>query len=245
VCAGYGSTLTIARTSRGDVFGGYSSRPFGVTECCLTPGNECVGSEAITYCYDSTATSSFVFSLVGAGREPTRYTATGSDTHYVYVNYDTWPAFGASEGGDLSIGMGGAPGIGGSCSHATGSTYTVGADPMNGVCGAPGDWGATDVEVWHVEDEYLADHYSNEDGGAAIEGEAGHIHHTDPVANACLDGCCASAPCQNGGICEESVALDTAINGHLNDVVRSYVCHCSPGFDGNECDHVVHGKGRR
>lgn len=58
------------------------------------------------------------------------------------------------------------------------------------------------------------------------------------------DSTCASAPCQNGGVCEESAALDKVVNGHLDDVVQSYVCHCSSSFDGSECDHVLHGKGR-
>lgn len=201
----------------------------------MIAGNECVGSEALTYCYDRTATNSFIFSLAGGhGSEPTRYSATGADTHFVYANYNTWPAFGASEGSDLSFGSGGAPGVGGTCSHVTGSTtYATSPDALHGVCGAPGDWSTTDLEVWHVEDEYLADHYSNEDAGVAIEGGAGHIHHT---AFPCLDGCCASGPCQNGGRCEETAALDAQ-----GAVVREYVCQCLSGYDGSECDHALSG----
>ena len=103
MCADYDRTLTVARNAQGDVFGGYASRTFGVTECCVVDGNECYGTQALTYCYDRNAAGSFIFSLVGAEREPTRLSTTGVDTHYLYANFDTWPTFGRSAGSDLSL----------------------------------------------------------------------------------------------------------------------------------------------
>ena len=66
MCADYDRTLTVARNAQGDVFGGYASRTFGVRECCVVDGNECYGTQALTYCYDRNAAGSFIFSLVGA-----------------------------------------------------------------------------------------------------------------------------------------------------------------------------------
>jgi len=225
VCADYDRTLTVARNAQGDVFGGYASRTFGVTECCVVDGNECYGTQALTYCYDRNAAGSFIFSLVGAEREPTRLSTTGVDTHYLYANFDTWPTFGRSAGSDLSLGTGGAPGVGGTCSHGRGTAYAQSPDAASGICGTAGDWGHTDLEVWIVEDEHLPGYYTNEDGGAAIEGGAGHIHHM------CTDGCCASAPCQNGGRCQE-----TTLSGETGSgMTRGYQCDCSAGFEGNDC----------
>lgn len=92
-------------------------------------------------CLDRVSANDFLFRL--APGHPEIFLPSGSDTIYQQVGPDEWPAFG--HGADLYTGGSHAPGgIYGHCHHMT----YVATDAE--VCGGFGNWGSTDIEVWHL-----------------------------------------------------------------------------------------------
>ena len=108
--------------------------------CCAVDGNDCHNAGCSDCCLDRASSSDWLFGLWPG--PPQRFDPTGNN--YQVVRVDWWPWWGHY--GDLDIGgSSGAPGGShGGCDQ--GSTYR-GTDGE--ICGGDGNWGATDVEVWH------------------------------------------------------------------------------------------------
>jgi len=128
-CDGFNETLTVGNNSLGFTFGGFATESWAGTG------------------YKNEARGDWIFRL--GPSNATQYMPLGRASHpgkgddFQFAAASHWPEWGG--GGDLRFGHDGVPGTMGTCNQ--GFTYQ-GAN--HDACGGGYNWGATQLEVWHL-----------------------------------------------------------------------------------------------